>query len=153
MTPTPEKITFKKPSLIWVKGMLKMYFMCQSCEVIHYLIQYGFIQFCIFYLVFSSFIQCFLSLLFVLCFKFNVTYVGATWSACFFCLFFFHFTISNVYTYLYVNRLYISLYINLYIYYINSSVYILIYILRNNTFCYCAKTIYIPFILFKSNRV
>ena len=35
----------------------------------------------------------------------------------------------------------------------NSSVDILIYILRRNTFFYCAMTIYIRFLLFKSNRV
>ena len=35
------------------------------------------------------------------------------------------------------------------IYAFNSSVYIL----RSNTLFYCAMTIYIPYILFKSNRV
>ena len=31
--------------------------------------------------------------------------------------------------------------------------YVLIYILRNNTFFYCAMVIYIPLTFFKSNRV
>ena len=49
----------------------------------------------------------------------------------------------EIYTYLYIYRSYISLYIK----------YNIIYILRNNTFFYRTMTIYIPFILFKSNRV
>ena len=60
---------------------------------------------------------------------------------------------SPIYTPLYINGLYINLYINLYIQYTNSSVYILIYILRSNTLFYCAMAVYIPFILFKSDRV
>ena len=58
---------------------------------------------------------------------------------------------SCVYPRLYINDLHFNSYVNLYSYYINRSVHILIYILRSNTFFYCAMTIYIPFILFKSN--
>ena len=57
---------------------------------------------------------------------------------------------SCVYPRLYINDLHFNSYANLYIYYINRSVHILIYILRSNTFFYCAMTIYIPVILFKS---
>ena len=57
--------------------------------------------------------------------------------------------LSAIYTHLYINGLDINLYINLYLKYINSSVYILIYIYM--FFC-CTMMIYIPFILFKSNR-
>ena len=35
----------------------------------------------------------------------------------------------------------------------NSSMYILIFIFRSNKFFYCAMAIYIPFILFKLNRL
>ena len=44
----------------------------------------------------------------------------------------------------YINGLYIN---------INNSVYTLIYTLRCKTFFYCAMTVYIPSILFISNRV
>ena len=48
---------------------------------------------------------------------------------------------------------YVLTYTLIYAFNINSSIYILIYILRRNTFSYCAMTIYILFILFKLNQV
>ena len=54
-------------------------------------------------------------------------------------------TLSRIYNYLYMNRIYIHIYVYI--------VYILIYILRKITFFCSAMTIYIPSVLFKSNRI
>ena len=58
------------------------------------------------------------------------------------------------YTYLYINRLYISLHINIYTFNIQGAqfIYYFIYIMKY-TFFHCAMKIYITFTLFKSNQI